>query len=242
MNTSDSIHRQTWDLIPWIVNRSATAEQHENASRHLMTCADCREELALQERIHSGMNAPQTMDSERASNALQAINKRIDAHAGHARANHTSALTPSTAAARTFAYRGRWLTGLAAAVVVQAFGLIALGVLLLDSRDSGDPSGRYTTLSSDTSPAPAASIRLVPSPALSLGDLQTLLDEAGLQIVGSSRGATILALAPVSNAADAETTGSQQERRRRNLESIELLRKKPGILLVEPILGTTRSQ
>jgi hypothetical protein len=97
-------------------------------------------------------------------------------------------------------------------------------------------------LSSDTSPAPAASIRLVPSPALSLGDLQTLLDEAGLQIVGSSRGATILALAPVSNAADAETTGSQQERRRRNLESIELLRKKPGILLVEPILGTTRSQ
>ncbi|MEZ5461332.1 hypothetical protein [Dokdonella sp.] len=242
MNPTDSIHRQTWDLIPWIVNHSATAEQRERASGHLMTCSDCQEELALQERIHAGMNASGTREDTRARNALQAMNRRIDEAVAQARAADVSAPSPSTDVTFAWAHRRRWLAGLAAVVVLQACGLIALGTLLLASRDSADPAARYVTLSSSTSPAPAASIRLVPSPALRLGDLQSLLDEAGLQIVGSSPGSTILALAPVSGATDADAARSQQERRRRNLESIELLRKKPGILLVEPILGPAHSQ
>lgn len=242
MNTIESNHRETWDLIPWIVNQSASAEDCGRAMIHLQACADCKEEFALQSRIHAGMNEQGQSDHEDASFALRALIQSIDAN---------DALSASTAngygQVRTALQNGpaegegtrgsrRLLTGLAAAVVLQAIGLIALGSSVLESRNMNGRSEGYTTFSANESSGTHATIRLVPSPTQDVGSLQRLLEAAGLQVVGSNRGATILALAPVA------TTTRGPDPDRSTHEIIELLRNSPDILLVEPILSAATGQ
>lgn len=236
MNPSDSMHRQTWDLIPWMVNQTASTEERERAMAHLASCADCRDELALQERIHAGMHAGPVADGVDARSSLRNLLDRMDAD----RRDGIDADTPRGDALprppRSGRSRGRWLAGLAAAVLVQAIGLITLGALLMERNTSGDPAAAYATLSSGAAPAGSATIRLVPSPTLSVGGLQALLDATGLQIVGSNAGATILALAPVESGGDGEDAS------RRTSDAIQRLRKGPGILLAEPILVPAPAQ
>lgn len=238
MSTTDSIHRQTWDVIPWIVNRSASAEDQESARIHLESCPDCREELALQEKIHAGLNSAIAVDESRARQSLGSLLNQIDANDGQYFA--TGTLAPSRPA-HEIRNRHRWLAGLAAAVIVQAIGLIALGTMVVEARNSAGLAGSYATLSSQAKAAPEATIRLVPSPTMSVGHLQTLLDASGLQIVGSNSGATILALAPVSVSGKGGKELTPQEQERFTIESIARLREGPGILLAEPINAPLRT-
>lgn len=241
MSPSDSIHRQTWDLIPWIVNQSASADERECARRHLETCADCRDELALQSRIHAGLNAGFVEDGDRARAPLRKLSKLIDDDHAHFSGSTTQTTIGAARSGRGHHNRRRWLAGLAAAVVVQAIGLIALGAMLRDSRSMSERSGGYGTLSASETTAASATIRLVPSPNQTVGELQQLLDEEGLHVVGSNRGARILALAPVAAFSEGvEANGRGVDDRTR--EAIERLRNSPDILLAEPILSASAVQ
>ena len=55
MKAHDPTHRQTWDLIPWLVNDTLDDDQREAVEAHLRECADCREELAFQRSVHAGI-------------------------------------------------------------------------------------------------------------------------------------------------------------------------------------------
>ena len=55
LDNSNLAHRQTWNLIPWVVNGSATPAERQIAETHLAECVDCRDELAFQSLLHAGM-------------------------------------------------------------------------------------------------------------------------------------------------------------------------------------------
>lgn len=216
MNTSTQLHRQIWDLIPWIVNGSASATERQAVEDHLRQCADCRDEYAFQSRLHAGI-ATETMDVPDAGGAqaqagLRRLLARIDLENDAARSGRVDSGEP----------RKRRLLDrmLIAAVLVQGIGLALLVPLLLQR---GDTSARYQTLTSAPVHASQAVIRLVPAPTLTLAELQAMLAAEELRIVESNTGGSIYGLA-----FDSDTTAD-------TARAVERLRRYPGILLAEPI-------
>ena len=214
-------HRQAWEAIPWVVNGSAGDADRRLVDAHVQVCADCRDELQFQARLHRGIAAgaapPHDPDP-----SLQRLWARIDRVEGDADA---MALPRSVRSAGAGWSRTRLL---AAAVVVQAIGLVAM-VGLLRERPATAP---YQTLTSPAvAPADGAgrgTLRMVASPRLSIGALQALLERCDLQIVHSSGDGSILTLAPRPG------SGAAVE------SALALLRADPGVALAEPIVAAGR--
>jgi hypothetical protein len=57
------LHREVWQLIPWLVNGTASADEHSLGERHLQGCGDCRDEFALQSRIRAGLDIDGNVES-----------------------------------------------------------------------------------------------------------------------------------------------------------------------------------
>ncbi|MGN6519897.1 MAG: zf-HC2 domain-containing protein [Dokdonella sp.] len=203
-------HRQTWDLIPWLVNGTAAAADRALAEAHLAGCADCRDEYAFQARVQAGL-AAETSATPAAGPAFERLLERI---AGE-QATDPAAMRP--------ARQRRLLRALAAAVVVQAIGLAALATWAVHR--SAEPA--YRTLSTPETRLPDASLRFVPSPELNVGQLQRLLREHGLHVVGTNEAGTIYTLAPVAAGSTAP-------------DVVARLRAAPGVLLVEPIANASK--
>lgn len=226
MIVQDLSHRRAWDLIPLVINGTAVENERDFVKAHLQDCADCRDEYAFQLRLHAGMQA---VDAGAAANpadaapALRQLLERIDGE------DRDAAHLPSARRAGTRRPRSRRPSRLlGAAVVAQAFALALLGASLLErpSPVPAPPAGAYETLSSGAQVA-AATIRLVPAPALSLSALQALLSDNGLRVVSVSGDGSIYSLAPAPGAA-AESTP----------QVVARLRASAGVLLVEPLAAS----
>lgn len=227
MNHEPNPHRETWDLIPWIVNGTATAAQRDSVGQHLRECADCCDELAQQQLFHAGMQVPATGAYD-PQLGLQRLLARIDAE--------PSVLDSGGSAPMR---GGRWTRWLAAAVIVQAIGLALLAGMLLGrpapelaAQPAADAD--YRTLSSATVQR-GATIRLTLSPDTSLAALRHMLSQARLRIVESSADNAAFGLAPAE--------GSLPATEDRTAQSVAWLRSQPGVLLAEPIVrppGTGR--
>jgi anti-sigma factor RsiW len=238
MRLHDPVHRQTWDLIPWLVNDTLDDARRGIVETHLRECADCREELAFQRKVHAGIvdDSP----TAAAPTAMSQLFERIDAEDEAIPADRgfdpleAELASPVSAPAKT-ERRLRLGHLLAAAVIVEAVGLVGLGTMLAGQRDA---AADYATLSQSTRPVAGARIRLVPSPSLNVGELQVLLGKSGLHIVDSNAGGTILALGFESSSTLQENTEALESRRRID-EALQQLRANPGVLLAEPILSST---
>ena len=55
MNETASLHRKAWDLIPWILNGSASAQDRLLVHEHLNQCEDCRAELDFQRSLQTAL-------------------------------------------------------------------------------------------------------------------------------------------------------------------------------------------
>lgn len=205
-----SRHRQAWELIPWLVNGRATAEERRLVEEHLADCADCRAELELQRRIGQAMRAEAAPEppADHAP-ALRRLWQRIDAEAV------AGAAPPPRRA-------GALARALLAAVVIEAVGIAALSAALLD-RDAA-PRGPYVTLSAPADGAAHATIRAVLAPELSLDRLRILLGASHLQIVGGPSEAGVYSLAPRSLREDIGTPAALAQ-----------LRADPGVRFAEPV-------
>jgi hypothetical protein len=242
MDVPSFSHRQTWDLIPWIVNGTATTAECERVDEHLRLCADCRDEYAFQSRIHAGMTLESTLECDPQS-AFQRWLARIDGE--HADDRVVSAatvhVTPPVIARRQrlgarrksgwTRYQARVLT---AAVIVQSVALVLLGALLLGRVRSADPDPRYETLSRVSTSAGTATIRFVPSPSLTVGALQAILADTKVRIVESNQGSSIYGLAPEPGSQSA-ASDTPAERTAKTTAALARLRAQPGVLLAEPI-------
>jgi hypothetical protein len=239
MSIQDHPHRQTWDLIPLLINGSAPHAERALAQAHLSGCADCRDELAFQMHLLAGMTADaetaavsdphaglrcllQRIDEEDPSNAAR---QSRSAGARDRRSRRPSARRPSRR--------------LLAAVLLQSVALVLLGVFVLVGADKpgavvpNTPSGAdYRVLSQPGEPVADAMIRLVPAPDLSMAALQSLLAESGLRIVSANKDNTIYSLAlPALSSVD------EAGRNERVSTALARLRAQPGILLAEPIVA-----
>lgn len=228
MNDEPNAHCRTWDLIPWVVNGSATDEQRARVEQHLRDCADCRDEFALQQQFRDGLHT----DADAAHDpqpALQRLLARIDAEAASGSGTFPSLDEPTPLRVRPRA--ARWTPWLAAAVVVQAIGLALLGGFVLgrpDAVESRAKGADYRTLSSGTAKSTAA-IRLVVAPDMTLVQLRGLLSLTQLRIVESTSDNAAFGLAPQ----DSALAGNAEFVR----TAITRLRSEPGVVLVEPIAG-----
>jgi anti-sigma factor RsiW len=215
MNQSDesfSRHRHAWELIPWVVNNRASAEERRAVEEHTADCADCREELALQTRLYAAMRreAPATAPAD-PQPALRRLWQRIDAAAPVLPRRRVASLPLAR--------------GLLAAVLIEAIGIAALSAALWSREAVRDHAPLYQTLSAPAEGAPRASIRAVLAPTLSLGELEALLGRTHLQIVGGPGDGGVYSLAPLSPRA-----GSGVE-----AEALAQLRSHPGVRFAEPV-------
>lgn len=231
MSTDIPSHHQIWELLPWVINGTATPGQRQLVDAHLPHCSDCRDELALQRLVHDGMNREAASGNPQA--ALQRLLQRIDVPANPGGFDHYGGVDDegSFAPSVPLPRRRLWPVGIAALLLLQSAAITLMAYELHQRSDSPAAAvNAYQTLSRADATSPMATIRFVPAPELSVEELQKLLDDAGLRIVDSRSGSAIYGLAPISR--DVETYPDL------SAAAIAQLRGKPGVLLVEPIAAT----
>lgn len=191
-------HPEISALLPWYVNGRIGERERRRVDAHLTECAHCREELAREQWVYRNMNAETPLEYMPAVslNRLQARLDGIDA------AN--SARAPEDDAAATAADEPRrrsmpWQGLMAASVAVMA---VALGLLAADqwmqhraraAMSAAAPA--YYTVTTAVPRARDEAIRAVFSPAITLSELQGILDEAQLRIVSGPTEAGVYSLA-----------------------------------------------
>jgi hypothetical protein len=172
-------HAEAWALLPWLASGRIQASDREWVEAHVAGCAECRAELASQRMVATQMNRQGSSPESAATEEQRSFNKlwaRIEASESvSAPANGT---TGAAISARRSSRTVRWL---AAAVVVQGFGLALFGFNAL--RD-GSPDNKFVTVADV--PAPrlnAPTVRIVFAPEASISTINTLLTHQGLTIV-----------------------------------------------------------
>jgi anti-sigma factor RsiW len=206
-------HKHTWDLIPWLINGTATDNDRHAAERHMTGCQACREELDTQRYLLQAMRIPQAVEMM-PHGSLQKLWERIDAEPVDAE----TAATPELHSTHPSRLTG-WL---AAAVVLQAALLGVLSMALLGTSHDADEPAEYRTVSAQSEVARAPSVRAVFSPSLTLGELQALLERTRLRIVNGPSPDGVYTLATLAATADAQ-------------QALLALRAHPGVQFAEPI-------
>jgi anti-sigma factor RsiW len=176
-------HLQVWELLPWLVNGTASESERGEVEAHLRDCKPCGEELARQRRAHAQMNA-EVLAGPPVEQGIARLLQVIDEQAHPAPRSRRAALT----------------YGLVALVLLQTAGLAVLGTRLGDS-----PSAPvYRTLSTPERSASQVTIRLVVDETMPAGRLQSLLVPLHLQVVGGPSDNGVYSLGPASAPGDVE--------------------------------------
>lgn len=204
MSPSSSIHRQAWDLIPWIVNGTADARDRAVVEAHLSQCEDCRKELQFQSTLRATMaaeSASVTASVVDVGNGWERLRARLDCDSLPTCDESSVDASEQIVGPRRFhpptrSPRSGWAVGWVAAVALGA-----LGMAIWSKSRPPEPAAwlpAYRTLS-DTQTVPAtATIRIVLEPRTTLAQLQALLERSGLQIVAGPSAAGVWSLAPSS--------------------------------------------
>jgi hypothetical protein len=167
-------HAEAWALLPWLANGRIQAADREWVEAHVAGCEECRAEVAAQRMMATAMNREATpeaaaTDEQRSFNRLWA---RIEA------SESASPVSAAVAEGRPAMRSSRTVRWLAAAVVIQGFGLALFGFNALR-----EPSDDIITVTSPASRPNAPAVRIVFTPDASIADINTLLAHQGLSIV-----------------------------------------------------------
>lgn len=207
--SDERAHLQAWELLPWLVNGTASDSQRDMVEAHLRDCRSCGEEFERQHAIHMQMNA-EAPAKLRVEQGVARLLREIDEHA-----------RPVAANAR-WAPRGRQAVltyGLAALVLLETTGLAVLGA---QSGTANSVASGYRTLSTPDRTTGLATIRLVVDAKMQAGQLQALLVPLHLQIVGGPSENGVYSLGPASAPGD---VGNQ----------VSALRAASDVRFVEPV-------
>jgi len=193
----NSEHQEISILIPWYVNASIGELDRRRVDTHLRSCAVCRDDLLLEQRIYQGMTAEDAVEYIPAPSLkrLQARLDGIDAEAAPIDAASADAPPVEQRARRVVPRQG--LMAASIAVMVVALGLLAAD-RWVQFRARTSPPNYYTV----TTPAPRAAnevIRAVFSPTITLVELEAILDESQLRIISGPTEAGVYSLAANSD-------------------------------------------
>jgi anti-sigma factor RsiW len=206
-------HEKVWGMIPWFVNGRLSHEEALAVETHMAECELCRDECALQAKIHDTIREDDSVafTSEAAYRRLAA---RID----------SSPLRGSRDSRRVIGL-------LAAALAVESVALVAWGAWTFTAASSANSTtdARYVTLSSPAKvAAPAAGesqVRVVFAPQSTLEDVQGLLRSVSAHVVDGPTEGGVYTLA-WSGSSDPD----QSSRRMETLRGSSLVR------LAEPVM------
>jgi hypothetical protein len=220
MSRVPDTHAEAWDLLPWLANGRLAPAEREWVEAHVHGCGDCRAELAAQRQVatqmHSG--AAPTVSASDEQRSFDKLWSRIEASEGADVADATRHTDPPARRGSTLV---RWL---AAAVIVQGFGLALLG---FNSLRTPATDSRYVTVSNVDAPrADAPTVRIVFTPEASMGAITTLLSHQGLTLVagpGTSGNFT------AALSADAVASGASAQ------SVADVISKDPNVSFAQPV-------
>jgi hypothetical protein len=184
-------HHEVAALLPWYVNETLPERDRQRVETHIGSCTICREDLTAQQRICAAIEAEPAIDYMPVA-SLKRLQARLDA----AQTESAEAFSPPPEAPvpRGLAWRG-WMAASIAVAAVTAAVLTADRWMQVETHPI---QPNYRTVTNATPRPPGEVIRAVFSPAITLVELQTLLDEAQLRIVSGPSEAGVYSLASKS--------------------------------------------
>jgi hypothetical protein len=220
-DASGSQHRQSWDLIPWVINGTASEPDRRVVEEHLQGCADCRAELEFQQRLQRAVAHAGSVASDTDASWAR-LHERLDAEPEAPSASRPAARRPRL-------NERSWMPWVMAAMLVQGVGLGVLGTALWSRAPAGSltasaPSAPYRTLSASQPAVQPATVRVVFAPNMTLGELRAVLASARLQVVSGPSDADVWSLAPAGESTRAATE-----------TAVRALRSSPAVRFAEPI-------
>jgi anti-sigma factor RsiW len=222
-------HAEAWDLLPWLANGRLQPADREWVEAHVSTCAECRAELSAQRVLagslreagdapgHAG-NDQRSTEEQRSFDKLWA---RIEASESASAGVPEAAGTTGTP--RRASHVVRWL---AAAVIVQGFGLAVFGFHALRTGSPTSGNEFQTVTSELPARVNAPLVSLVFAPEASIDTVNTLLTHQGLSIV-SGPGLSGNFTAALS--ADAVASGASAE------SVAAVVSKDPNVTFAQPV-------
>ncbi len=190
-------HEEAFGLFPWYLNGTITETERQKVDEHLRVCTACRDQLTLERNIYRAMSAESSLEFIPAS--FSRLQARLDALAQETLAAPELPLRrPATNRGISQRRAMPWPRRMAASIAI-----LGLGSLTLVSADRwvqirALPS-EYRTVTTAAPRAPDEVIRAVFSPAVTLVELQAILDEAQLRIVSGPTEAGVYSLAANSD-------------------------------------------
>jgi len=197
---NESEHAGIWELLPWYLNDTLTEFDRKRVDSHLLACASCRAEMAIERRIHERLTKNDTVE-HMAIPALRRLQERIDGLA-------TSTMPVAEPAARppprlpnrqrlrrVFSVQGL----IAASVALLATVLIVTATHRAQPTLAAMPPPDYYTVTTASQRPPGEAIRAVFAPTITLEELQSILALSHLKIVAGPTEAGVYSLAPTSN-------------------------------------------
>jgi hypothetical protein len=220
-------HAQVWELLPWHINGSLSAEERQRVSEHVAVCLICRKELGLQSALRGSVKNYELDEFmvkasfERLSAQLhdQDVGRQIPRFVLRERVGKLAGALKSW-------LRQQFKSG----YLVAAASVLAIAAILLQIT-TGPLLGNHTfkTLSNRPAEAPTADLRLIFADGVSASERQAILGGADLSIVSGpdERGLYFVTAGNASKAA-LETT-------------LQQLHRDAKILFAELAIGATSS-
>jgi len=209
-HSTRTMHREVWDLLPWLANGTLDEAQVRRCEIHMQKCSDCAREFEAQQALQQELQAaPAVSHTPHAS--FRKLMAQIEADEVPAPTVEAIAAPPR---------RVRWL---AAAVIVQTVGLISLASFMTWKLHEIREQPRYTTLSS----APATLVRgpvarVVFDNSVSVAEVAGLLHTYDAQIIAGPTEAGVYTL-----------LFAQQQDERSLSESVAHMRDNPHVRFAE---------
>lgn len=193
-SNDNGAHEQVWLEIPWYVNGRLSSPARERVEVHAAECEACAIEIAAQRELLAAMASTSDV-AILPELSFDKLAERLDAPP---EVKPASAAAPSSAGVRLAL---RWTS---AAVAIEAFALVLVSVLLWRQStertppSAAEPAAVYRTVTDSAPSTPEASVRIVFTNDMTVGQLQALLHDERLQIVAgpSEAGAYTLAASP----------------------------------------------
>ena len=186
-------HQDISALIPWYVNGSIGEQGRQRVDEHLLQCANCRNDMALERSVYQGMTAERAVEYMPAA-SLKRLHARLDGIDTAASADMAVAVdAPEIEMPGRRSMQWPGLMAASLAVMAVALSLLAADRWLQFRAHATQPD--YYTVTTATPHAPGEVIRAVFSPTITLVELQTLLDEAQLRIISGPTEAGVYSLA-----------------------------------------------
>jgi hypothetical protein len=161
-------HTRAFELLPWLVNGSLGAEEHDAVEQHVRSCLACHRELKEQQRLRAALRAQ------------PAVHLSPQTHFDKLARTLDGQPVLGAPPARRFEPTMRF----AAAAAVAA---IAIGAVLWLSPTRVDSRGDYQTLANGRAAA-AGELDIVFGQSVTQAEMQSLLEEIGGKIEAGPTG------------------------------------------------------